>query len=151
MNVKEAIENYLAILTSDEGEETDRIKKLILSLDELALLSHKVNATFDDRDYPDPPARDYEADYQSIGKLFPSLGYYNVALDVSENIGQASLAIGDATDDIVDIAGDLKEVLWYFKNTSEQDALFNFQFLFGIHWGRHLRYLQLYLHDKFKA
>lgn len=147
MNIKAAIENYLAVITSNEGEETDRIQKLILSLDGLALASHTVDYTFDERDYPEPPEKDYKIARESIGKLFPSLGYYNVALDISDKIEQSSLSVGDAIDDIVDIAGDLKEVLWRYENTSEDDALFHFQLLFRSHWGMHLRSLQFYLHD----
>jgi hypothetical protein len=148
MNIKTAIENYLAVLASDEGKETDRIQKLILSLDELAMVSHtQLDYTFDEHDYPDPPERDYAAFRASVGKLFPSLGFYNVALDISDKIAQTSLAVGDAIDDIVDIAGDLNEVLWRLNNTSENDALFHFHLYFRSHWGRHLRNLQLCLHD----
>ena len=147
MNIKTTIENYLTILTSNEYEESDRIQKLILSLDELALVSNKVDYTFDGQDYAEPPEKDYKISRESIGKLFPSLGYYNVALAISDKIEQSSLSVGDAIDDIVDIAGDLKEVLWRFNNTSQDDALFHFQLLFRSHWGMHLRSLQLYLHD----
>lgn len=147
MSVKAAIKNYLSIILTDEGEEADRIQRLIVSLDELALAANKVNDTSDEHYYPEPPPRDYDDTRKNIGKLFPSLGIYNIALDVSDQIAQTTLAIGDAIDDMADIAGDLEEVLWRFKNTSENDALFNFKFLFRIHWGRHLRELQLYLHD----
>lgn len=147
MSVKATIENYLAIIVTDEGEEADRIQKLIVSLDELALAANKVNDTFDERDYPEPPPLDYAETRKNIARLFPSLGIYNVVLDVSDQIAQTTLAIGDSTDDMADITGDLEQVLWRFKNTSEDDALFNFKFLFRIHWGMHLRNLQLYLHD----
>ena len=147
MNIKAVIENYLTILTPSKGEESDKIQKLILSLDELALISHKVDYTFDKKDYPEPPKKDYKAARESIAKLFPSLGYYNIALDISDNIERSSMSVGDAINDIVDIAGDLKEVLWRYENTSEADALFHFQLLFRSHWGMHLRSLQLYLHD----
>ncbi len=130
MNIRTLIENYLAILTSNEGAESDRIQKLILSLDELALVSNKVDYTFDKRDYPEPPEKDYKASCEGVGKLFPSLG-----------------SCGHAMDDIMDIANDLTEVLWRYENTSEDDALFHFQLLFRSHWGRHLRSLQFYLHD----
>lgn len=148
MNIKAAIEHYLSVIASGEGDETDRIQKLILSLDELAMVSHKqLDYVFDKREYPDPPERDYEATRKSVGKLFPSLGFYNTALDVSDEIGQTTLGIEDAIDDIADIAGDLIEVLWRLNNTSEDDALYHFHLYFRSHWGRHLRELQLCLHD----
>jgi hypothetical protein len=66
---------------------------------------------------------------------------------LSKNISSTDCSVGDAIEDIADIVGDLKEVLWCFKHTSENDALWNFHNYFKIHWGRHLRDLQLYLHD----
>ena len=149
MNVKTAIQDYLNVITSNEDGETERIQKLILCLDELAVLSNKVDYTFDERDYPDPPERDYKALRDCIGKLFPSLGFYNSPSDISEEVGKSAIAIGDAIDDMADIAGDLKEVVWRFDNTSENDALFHLQLYFRSHWGMHLRSLQLYLHDYF--
>lgn len=55
---------------------------------------------------------------------------------------------GEGRDDISDIVLDLKEVLWYFENTSKDNALWYFENSYKSHWGRHLRELQLYLHDK---
>ena len=147
MNLKDTIEKYLTVLAFNEGEESDKIQKLILSLDELALVSHEVDFTFDERDYPEPPKNDYKIEYDNIGRLFPSLGYYNIVLDISDEIGQGTLGVGDAIDDVVGIASDLREILWRFENTSQDDALFHFQLLFRSHWGMHLRTLQLYLYD----
>jgi hypothetical protein len=50
-------------------------------------------------------------------------------------------------DDILDIARDLTEIIWRYENTSKDDVLWHFEFLFRAHWGRHLRSLQVYLHD----
>jgi hypothetical protein len=114
MTIKTAIENYLAIISSQEGDEETRIKNLILSLDELALLANKVNYTSYEIDYPDPPEVNYKA--ETITKLFPSLGYYNIALDISSNIAQSSLVLGYAIEDIADIAHDLTEIIWRYEN-----------------------------------
>jgi hypothetical protein len=147
MNVRAAIENYLSAISSSDGVESERIQRLILSLDELALLSNNVLFDFDERDYSEPPEEGHRASKENIAKLFPSLGHYNIALDISDDVGQTSLAVGDAIDDIADIARDLKEIIWRFEKTSNADALFHFQLLFRSHWGMHLRSLQLYLHD----
>jgi Domain of unknown function (DUF5063) len=146
MNIKAAIENYLTVISSTTGDEDHRIKNLIASLDELALLANKIEYTSMIKDYPEPPEKNYSVFREQVTKVFPSLGYYNVALDISEHILQSSLSVGDAIDDIVDIAGDLAEILWRFNNTSEDDALFHLDFTFRTHWGMHLRSLQLYLY-----
>ena len=146
MAIRTAINNFLGIVTSQEGDEASRIRKLVKSLDELALLSNDVSHNIDERDYPEPPEKDYKASYESIGNLFPSLGYYSSALDVLD-VEEAAPGAGDAIDDISDIAGDLREIIWRYENTSEDDALFHFELTFSSHWGRHLRSLQLYLHE----
>lgn len=147
MNLRTAIEDYLAVLVPSEIEEAARINELIVRLDVLALASHEVKFKFDEQDYADPPRRDNKALREVVAKLFPTLGHYSVALDVSEKTEKSTLSVGDAVDDIADIAVDLNEVLWRLENTSEDDALFYFQLLFRNHWGLHLRRLQLYLHD----
>ncbi|MFN7134579.1 MAG: DUF5063 domain-containing protein, partial [Myxococcales bacterium] len=60
----------------------------------------------------------------------------------------AQIMVGDAIDDIVDIANDLQQVVWRWETTSEADALWHFRFSFTSHWGAHLRALQLYLHER---
>ena len=146
MVIRTAMDNFLTIVSSHEGDEASRIQKLTMCLDELAMLSNEVSYTFDEREYPDRPERDYKASYTSIGNLFPSLGFYSSALNILD-IEQATLGIGDAIDDIVDIAGDLSEIIWRYENTSENDALFHFRLTFSSHWGLHLRNLQLYLYE----
>jgi hypothetical protein len=147
MDIKTAIENYLSITSSKGMDEETRTQRLTASLDELAMLSHKVQYNFDDADYPDPPEKRYKETREKMGNLFPSLGYYNVALDISDKMGGSSISIGDAIDDLTDIAGDLQEIIWRYENTSKDDALFYFRNTFRTHWGMHLRKLQLYLHD----
>jgi hypothetical protein len=62
---------------------------------------------------------------------------------VTQEIGESKVLIGD---DIVDNWMDLKGVMWRLKNSSAQDALWDFRESFEIHWGQHLWELQLYLH-----
>jgi hypothetical protein len=112
MDVRAAIENYLAVLATRDDDGADKIDELIVSLDDLARVSHQVKFTFDKRDYSDPPPRDYKALRDDLTKLFPTLGYYNIALDISDKIDKSTLSVGDAIDDIADIASDLNKVIW---------------------------------------
>ncbi len=61
-------------------------------------------------------------------------------------IGEAGLVVGDAIDDIADIAEALAAVVWCFGHTSEVDARWRLWDSFEHHWGEHLRRLQLYLY-----
>ena len=60
-------------------------------------------------------------------------------------VGEAALNVGDAVDDIADIAMDLDDVLCRWTE-SPDDALWHFVHGFNAHWGEHLRALQLYLY-----
>ena len=147
MQLAETIQKYLSILDSDISEE-EAIENLIAALDELAFLSHTVAYKPDDKDYPDPPERDHSQTLDEVRKRFSSLGFYNVASEISDRISEYDGHVGDAIRYIAEIADELKEVLWYLNNTSNDNALFYFKFDFATHWGRHLRELQLYLHDR---
>ena len=147
MQLAETIQKYLSILDSDISEE-EAIENLIASLDELAYLSHNVAYKPDDKDYPDPPERDRSKTLGEVRKRFSSLGFCNVAGEIGDRISECDGHIRDVTRYIAEIADNLSEVLWYLNNTSHDTALFYFKFDFVTHWGRHLRELQLYLHDR---
>ncbi len=145
MNVAMAIDEFLGVVSQPNLESLDRVEKLIVILDQLAALGNSCEFVFDDRDHPEPPKQDHQEMRRRIGKLFPQVGFYGEATHSEDSISE-SVVVGDALDDIVDIAKDLIETKWRLENTSEADALFHFELLFRSHWGAHLRHLQLYLH-----
>ena len=145
MNVKVTIEEFLEFVC--KGEPLEEVQALISQLDALAYSMRYVSFEFDETEYPEAPTTEYDKVRSEVIKRFPSLGYYNVAEDVSKNVEKSLIIIGDAIDDIADITGDLQEVMWRFNNTSHEDALWHYQNNFTYHWGRHMRDLQLYLHD----
>jgi hypothetical protein len=51
---------------------------------------------------------------------------------------------GDPIDDLADIVGDFRDVIWRHENVGPEEALWYFHF--QAHWGRRLRELSLYLH-----
>ena len=145
MNVKVTIKEFLEFVHI--GEPLEEVQALISQLDALAYSMRYVSFEFDETEYPEAPTKEYDKVRAAVIKRFPSLGYYNVAQNVSKNVSKNLIIIGDAIDDIADIIGDLQEVMWCFNNTSNEDALWHYQNSFTYHWGRHLRDLQLYLHD----
>lgn len=146
MNIETEINNFLELVLESESE-SEEIEKLIQALDRLANLTHEIEYQYDKTDYSDSLNFEYSTIRKKVEKRFPNLGYYNIALDISENVGNSDIATGDAIDDITDITLDLLGVKWRFDNTSPDDALWHLELLFRSHWGRHLRELQLYLHD----
>ncbi len=146
-DIKTAILNFFEVIEGNLQPE-DREIKLTQALDELAIATHSMEYTFDEREFQDSVTRDYQEVREIVSRNFPDLGYYNVALDIVDKIAESENGVGDAIDDICDIAGDLEEVLWCWENTSVDDALWHFESSFDSHWGKHLRDLQLYLYAK---
>jgi len=143
--IKGLIDSFLFLVR--EGGPTPESNEVVLAalLDRLALASHSLDTGVDETDYPDPPGWPYEDRRKIISSRFPRYGYYNLALPVSESIGEAEVVVGDAIDDLADIAGDLEEATWRWQNTSPRDALWHLGESYRHHGGKHLRGLQWYL------
>jgi hypothetical protein len=128
-------------------EPEPSVERLQGALDELAFAYHFSTVTdpTDDDEEVEPPGYP-DGLYHAVAERFPDLGLYSISdptiLEAKE------LMVGDAIDDLADILRDLMEVVWRAENQSEQDARWYFRLLFQIHWGRHLRKLSWYLHDK---
>lgn len=146
MDIVKAIKNYLSIIESDYPED-QAIERIVASLDELATLNHRIQYFADDNEYPEPPEKDQQNTIEKVKKRFPSLGFYNIAGEIGDKIAECDIHVGDAISDIAEIADELNEVLWYLENTSKDNGLFYYRLGFMTHWGRHMRELQLYLHD----
>ena len=145
--IKSTIHYFFETLEAEMQPDLREVR-LQEALDRLAISLHHTDCSFDGKSYPDPPAKEYPLLRGKISPNFPDCGYYNVAHEISEKLAESSISVGDAIDDICDIAGDLEEVLWRWENTSVDDALWHLKESYGWHWGKHLRDLQLYLYAK---
>ena len=143
--IRDAITEFIALIEDDAISTEDRTQRLRRSLDRLALIQHGVSYTFDERDYPDTPRKDYNALRKVVSAHFPELGYYNTPSSITQHIAEAEIEVGDAIDDITDIAIELYDILWRFDHTSADDALWYFSNSYSTHWEQHLRELQLCL------
>lgn len=135
-----AAKSFLQLVLLDSEPTAQRLAR---ALDQLACSYHETPIT--DPDEADHEPLKSDIDGQIIGARFSQLGYYS-DVDPLDDVEQP-MQVGDAIDDLLDIATDLKEVLWRFENVSEADAHWHFRFLFEIHWGPHLRDLSRYLHS----
>ena len=77
---------------------------------------------------------------------FSNYGFYSTVLDINDPAKTDNLAAGDPLDDLVDIAIDLSEVLNITKKYGEAAGQYAFVESYRMHWGFHLRQLQVYLH-----
>lgn len=132
----------LDLILQDEPP-TDAV--LALALDELALAFHDVPEGRAATGIEEPPRRDGAGLRTIISARFPDYGYYAIVEPLE--LTPDGVGIGDAIDDLVDIAGDLAEAVWRFDHLGADDAHW-FLRLLHFHWGRHLRELSLYLHAR---
>ena len=136
---------FITLIEDDAIPTKDRTQRLRCSLDRLALIQHDISYTFDERDYPDTPRKDYNVLRKVVSAHFHDLGYYNTPSSITQQLGEAEIEVGDAIDDLTDIAIELYDVLWRFDHTSADDALWYFTNSYSTHWEQHLRELQLCL------
>ena len=146
-NVKTVIYNFLSVVMEQEIKHDD-IGILIALLDELAYIVRFTENHFDEIDYPDPPKTDYPAIGKVLEKRFPSLGWYNMVFHISGPEEEAELGMDLSHLNLMDIVASMQEIVWRFENTSDDDAFWYFHWGYMATWGRDLRFLQLYLHDR---
>jgi len=143
--IKQTIDGFLLLIDKGCDSPQQNETKLKLLLDKLALAQHFASYVFDEKDYPEAPDRVRDNVLAMVKKHFPRYSYYNVAEDVTCNVGRSGTMVGDAIDDIKDITLELFETQWCWDNNSIEDGLWHFKKGFETHWGHHLRGLQLYL------
>jgi hypothetical protein len=145
LEILHAIYDYLGLLDGN-SEPRSKIGTLAAALDRLAVGFHSAPHGKPDLSDVNPPTRDGKRLREMAAASFPQLGHYNTPMHIHERVGDTHIAVGDAINDLADIAGDLEEVLWRWQNTGEDDALWHYKSLYRIHWGRHLHDLRSYLH-----
>ena len=144
-DIQNAIRSFLYLVEKGTGSVEGDEKMLSLMIDRLSVASHYrvygrngVSSTV-------PPDHDSEALHDLVTERFPNYGYYNTPEYIVRHVADTTCLVGDAIDDIVDIALDLYTVEWYWENVSERTALRYFGDRYRQNWGMQLRQLQLYL------
>ncbi len=137
----DAARRFVDLVTGDIAPTTEELSR---SLDELAVSYHGTPFGSPGETENEPPAS--RVTHAELAARFPEYGYYAVVDPLDPLEGKAM--VGDAIDDLMDITNELTKVLWRFEEVSADDAHWHFRFLFGVHWGLHLRNLAHYLHSK---
>jgi len=141
-----SVRAFLEVAMGEGGAVAENERALALALDRLALATHAAKRGAPRTDTL-APRGDTSALRMRMAAHFPDLGLYRAG---SLETGGAEL-VGDALDDLVDLVGDLSDVLWLAEHVGEADARWQFHFELRTHWGRHLRALQWYLHERREA
>ncbi|WP_188513546.1 DUF5063 domain-containing protein [Blastomonas aquatica] len=139
-----AINAYLAFLKEEPESEIQRLANLCEALDCLVVEYHPVPDIEPDTVVASPSVP-YEPLAARASASFPELGLYAV-VDPIQGMDQ-EVMLGDAIDDLADIALDLSSVLLLVENGAVNGAMWEFRFGYQTHWGAHLHQLRGYLHS----
>jgi hypothetical protein len=144
-DIQNAVLEYLDLIENGKASVAENLQALELVLDKLALAHNFIDFQFDKADHPEAPREDYNRLRQLAERRFPDFGHYNMPDCITDKIAESGIVVGDAIDDVADIARDMHEIRWCWEHNSPDDALWHFQFGYESHWGEHLRSLQLYI------
>lgn len=145
--LRDLIRRFTALVEHGSGSLDEDEAQLAVLCDLLGLAAHSGRERAEPGDVIGIPAADPDRTRARVAARFPRYGWYNTAARTSVDIGAGELVVGDAVDDIADIADELAAVAWRLENTGEPDALWHFFDGYDHHWGAHLRRLQLYLYS----
>ena len=126
-------------------DKTDVLKKLLVGIYSEFL---NVEFEFDESDYDEEPDFDYDEIRQNVKSNFPDFDWYSMVMDLNRLEPNVEIGIGDALDDLTDIIKDLLAVKWKMDNTSEMDALWEFELSMRTHSEQHLIDLIKYIKEK---
>jgi len=147
-NLKKLIDQITEFGINPKNELTDKtdvLKKLLVGIYSEFL---NVEFEFDETDNDKEPNFDYNEIKQNVKSNFPDFDCYSMVLDLNRIEPNVEIGIGDALDDLTDIIKDLLVVKWKMENTSEMDALWEFEFSMRTHSEQHLIDLLKYLKEK---
>ena len=139
--------NVRALLNLIENGSEQAEHKLELLLDQLACARHEVAKVMEVGDDPELPKKDYDETLALVKKRFAGFGYYNVS-EVLGDMHEPGSLVGDAASDVVHIYTELDAVEQLWRSEGEERALGYFAATFDLHWGGHLRWLQVYLFER---
>lgn len=145
--LRDLTHRFTALVRDGSGSPDEDERRLALLCDLLGLAAQSGRERAEPGDPAGIPAADHERTRGLVAARFPRYGCYNTVAHTSVGIGIGEMVVGDAVDDIADIADELAAVAWRLENTGEPDALWHFFDGYDHHWGAHLRRLQLYLYS----
>ncbi len=140
--LRDTIREFLDLVENSSDSAPENERALSFLLDQLGMATHAAKPTAPLTD-SNAPEREYKVLRERIVSRFPNYGLYREAGTEPDD----EFLVGDAIDDLTDIAIDLSEVEWLWDNAGETDAMWQFHFGFESHWGSHLRGLQWYVHE----
>ena len=129
----------------ESENKIDELKKLLVEIYSEYL---NIESDFDQKDFEDEPEFNFKEIRRNVETNFPEFGLYHSFFDSHKTIPDGGLVTGDSINDLSDLIIDMLVVKWRFENTSEDEAIWHFQFIMRIHSEQHIVDFLKYLKDK---
>lgn len=140
-----AAEAFQDFIEHASGPSKERLGKLVELLDGLVNAYHRTTEIEPAYGDAEEVQSEWNREYAAIAAGFPELGYYADVTDSRVLLEQTG--VGDAIDDLTDIAREMRSFLWIWRNRTPAEAISFFRASYEIHWGRHLLNLRSHLHS----
>lgn len=152
---------YLVEVGSDSSAADEA--ELAHLLDRLALALRTLVLPAEPEVLPEIPARNFEVLRKVAASRFPSFGAYfaHKPVRLSHSPGRLSPGpvrtqasapeLANAIEDVAMLADHLHAVAWLWRDASFELGVWYLEESYRAHWGRSMRALQLYLHDRYVA
>ncbi|MBM3623521.1 MAG: hypothetical protein FJX20_22860 [Alphaproteobacteria bacterium] len=127
----DVVRAYLALLKEPPSTAAEAVRALARTLDRLALAYHETSAAVVEDDSEPPTLASHDELRAMVARAFPEFGFYAVARP--HEVPPSEALLGDAIDDLADIAGELVEVDWRWVNNGPVDAMRQFRWGYQSH------------------
>lgn len=142
------VDEFLYLVEVGSGSTVADESELEHLLDRLALAVRTQIVPGEPEDPPEIPARNFDVLRKVVGSRFPNYGSYSRPAPPGANGLPGPAELASAIDDVATIADHLHAVAWLWRSASFDLGLGYLDVSHRAHWGRPMRALQLYLHDK---
>lgn len=142
------VDELLYLVEVGSGSVVADESELAHLLDRLALAMRTIVVPGEPEEQPAVPARNLAVLKKVAGSRFPNYGSYAAPAPVTNRDVQGEPVLANAVDDVATIADHLHATAWLWRNASFDLGLWYLDESYRAHWGRPMRALQLYLHDK---
>jgi hypothetical protein len=142
--LKNLVEEYLYLVEVGSGATVADESELEHLLDRLALAIRTLVVPVPPDVAPEVPARNLDVLRKVAASRFPNYGSYDCPGPTTDT----RPAQGNAISDVAAIADDLHAAAWLWRNATFDVGLWYLEDSHRRHWGRAMRTLQLYLHDR---
>ena len=152
--LRNLVDEFLYLVEVGSGSQLADESELEHLLDRLALAMRTLVVPGEPEEFPAVPARNFDVLQKVARSRFPQFGTYACPGPLAAGSAVSAPAPARAADAIADVAAiadELHAVAWLWRSAGFDAGAWALEQSFRARWGRRMRALQLYLHDRRSA